>query len=594
MKNGLRAREAAIYMVDEVRPDGSIPGLKDRPEIFFFVDEAKASAEGMSLEYKPESGTWATKGHDGVIHPWFFRKVVDARPGRQGQVLFQSKDDPDLLATRRTGGRHRSLMHGTFWGSVYGILSEGIRPSVRPRGSRKNLAEYLRGAEQRVHALASTPELKPSIVGLEGEPDVYFVIDGKEIEVEKSTNASTVLIPGTVPREALSRVVANDSDISPELRAKIVDPRDFDSIPIVDLDADMPTLLKQIRYACEVVGFLTVLSHGIDEELLQRFYDAKVAFFKRKQGEKEKFRMQEGTVRGYFGQGDENLEQVGDDASEAQKAALRNASGIVDQDAPVSKPSDTKEGLDLNGADASGDSPWSTPCAVPEEMEAVQAEYAKALRGLAERIMRLVALAFDEPEDKYTKHMDKCLATLRSLHYPPPNLSQRQGEQVIGAGAHTDYGLITLLRQDLVGGLQVLNWKEQVWVHAYPIPNSFVVNFGDMLQMWSNNRVKSTIHRVVHLAPVDRYSSPYFVAPNADCVVTPPGEPPQTAEEVLLARYTSAGLVRPGQKMATAAAASTTDRKGSPPSPQRGERAPASPGGRKGKGKGGKGKTFSH
>ena len=66
--------------------------------------------------------------------------------------------------------------------------------------------------------------------------------------------------------------------------------------------------------------------------------------------------MQEGTVRGYFGQGDENLEQVGDDASEAQKAALRNASGIVDQDTPVSKPSDTKEGLDLNGADASGDS----------------------------------------------------------------------------------------------------------------------------------------------------------------------------------------------------------------------------------------------
>lgn len=82
---------------------------------------------------------------------------------------------------------------------------------------------------------------------------------------------------------------------------------------------------------------------------------------------------------------------------------------------------------------------------------------------------------------------------------------------------------------------------------------------------------------------------------DADCVVTPPGEPPQTAEEVLLARYTSAGLVRPGQEMATAAAASTTDRKGSPPSPgARGERSPASPGGRKGKGKGGKGKTFSH
>merc|ERR1719399_251896 len=143
---------------------------------------------------------------------------------------------------------------------------------------------------------------------------------------------------------------------------------------------------------------MTVLNHGIDEALVERFYNAKVAFFKRSQAQKEKFRMQEGTVRGYFGQGDENLEQVGEDASESQKETLRNASGIVDKDAPVNKPSDTKEGLDLNGADASGDSPWSTPCAVPEEMEAVQ--------------------------DKYTKHMDKCLATLRSLHYPPPNLSQ--------------------------------------------------------------------------------------------------------------------------------------------------------------------------
>jgi isopenicillin N synthase-like dioxygenase len=583
MKNGLRAREAAIYMVDEVRRDGAIPGLSERPEIFLFVDEAKASAEGMTFEYKPESGTWATKGHGGVIHPWFFRKVVDARPGRQGNVLFQSKDDPDLLATRRPGGR-RQLMHASFWGNVYGILRDGIKPAHRPRGSRKIISEYLRGAEQRVHALTSSPEMKPSIVGLEGEPDIYFVIDGKEIDVEKSTNASTVLIPGAVKRDAITRVVANDSDISAELRAKIVDPRDFESIPIVDLSTEKPELLKQIRYACEVVGFLTVTNHGIDEALIERFYEAKVAFFKRNQAQKEKYRMREGTVRGYFGQGDENLEQVGDDASEIQKETLRKASGIVDKNAPVNKPSDTKEGLDLNGADASGASAWSTPGEVPDELRGVEAEYSAALRGLSERMMKLVALALDEPEDKYTKHMDKCLATLRALHYPPPNMSQRQGEQVIGAGAHTDYGLITLLRQDLVGGLQVLNWKEQVWVHAYPVPNSFVVNFGDMLAMWSNNRVKSTIHRVVHLAPTDRYSSPYFVAPNADCVITPEGEPPKTSEEVLIARYTSAGLVRPEQLLKKGGG-----KRGEEAAPVKKEKSPRVRG--KGKGKGSKGKA---
>jgi isopenicillin N synthase-like dioxygenase len=156
--------------------------------------------------------------------------------------------------------------------------------------------------------------------------------------------------------------------------------------------------------------------------------------------------------------------------------------------------------------------------------------------------MRLVALALELPPDFFTKHMEKSLATLRLLHYSTLPEGLQLGENVISAGAHTDYGLITILRQDQVGGLQVLNYKEKYWVHAIPIPNAYVINFADMLATWSGHKVKSTIHRVVHLSRKERYSVPFFVAPNANCIVEPGGN--LSCIEVLKDRYRAAGILK--------------------------------------------------
>lgn len=119
------------------------------------------------------------------------------------------------------------------------------------------------------------------------------------------------------------------------------------------------------------------------------------------------------------------------------------------------------------------------------------------------------------------------------------------GKTKIGAGAHTDYGLLTILKQDMIGGLQVYNALQDAWVHAYPVPNSFVINFGDMLAAWSSHRVKSTIHRVVHSQPCDRYSVPYFLEPNADSWVAPIDKPDEgvTSLEMLMSYYVSAGML---------------------------------------------------
>merc|ERR1712070_1353913 len=101
-------------------------------------------------------------------------------------------------------------------------------------------------------------------------------------------------------------------------------------------------------------------------------------------------------------------------------------------------------------------------------------------------------------------HLTNPVATQRLLHYWPTEDFSTQ----IGVGEHTDYGLLTVLKQDSVGGLQVLNAKDSTWVHATPIEGAFVVNLGDMLQRWTGNRFKSTVHRVVNTSNTDRMIVP--------------------------------------------------------------------------------------
>jgi isopenicillin N synthase-like dioxygenase len=146
----------------------------------------------------------------------------------------------------------------------------------------------------------------------------------------------------------------------------------------------------------------------------------------------------------------------------------------------------------------------------------MQAYYA-ALSGLGREIMHAFALALELPENYFDTWLTGPMATAGPLHYPP------QGGRItaarIGAGAHTDFGCLTILAQDPVGGLQVRN-SAGTWIDAPYIAGSFVVNIGDMMARWTNDLVCSTLHRVINTSGRDRYSIPFFFDPDFDADLT--------------------------------------------------------------------------
>lgn len=556
MSQGLKAAKCEIFLIDEVRSDGRVPGLDKAPEILIFIDENKARSENMEFDYDAKEGTWTTRGINGVIRPWFFQKVVDQRkgPGRHS-LLFQSKEDPLMMANKLLG-RHkpRYLIHATYWENVMGILKDGIVPAKNPTSStRKPIRELLQGAESHVYtgkvgnvdpsdiarefSQQSEQEPKkededeqrpvPFIVekdhlGLERRPDAFFVIDTTKSNLEcvqSSDRDNGVYVKGAIPAESLVGFQANEPvNLPPNLKASIVNPKSFQDIPVIDLQQDEATLVEQMRHACEVVGFMQVTGHGVSIELQARHMELQRKLFALPAAIKERLKLNdESPVRGYFGLGGEDLDQV-------LERQVDEANG---KDSIKKSRKDFKEAFDMNGV------PWSTPVGgyvakifglpsrMPEEEELqglaeVLQEYSVEMFRLARRLLEIMALVLDKPKDFFERYITQPVATHRLLHYWPLQDFNTQ----IGVGEHTDYGLLTVLKQDRVGGLQVLNGRDLAWVHCPPIENAFVVNLGDMLSRWTGHRFKSTVHRVVNTSSSERYSVPYFLEPNMDTVIS--------------------------------------------------------------------------
>lgn len=275
----------------------------------------------------------------------------------------------------------------------------------------------------------------------------------------------------------------------------------FDEIPIVDVSplidgSDPSGVAERIGVICEEVGFFYVENHGVPKELVERMYQATERFFDLPLPVKERLDVANSgpTLRGYIPMYGENVD-------------------------PEST-RDFKECFDF-GSPQDEVSPFSGPNQMPPEYPEFQQiceSYHEAMLGLARKLVSAIALSLGLPADYFEAVQRNPITIQRLLHYPPqePDVSQDE----IGIGAHTDYGFLTILSQDDVGGLQVRN-RDGEWVSAPPVEDTFIINIGDLMQTLTNDRYTSTVHRVVNTSGRERYSIPFFIDLDYDAVVEP-------------------------------------------------------------------------
>ena len=178
------------------------------------------------------------------------------------------------------------------------------------------------------------------------------------------------------------------------------------------------------------------------------------------------------------------------------------------------------------------------------EFEVEMNRHFQRITDLCGSIYRAFALSLGLPENHFDGMLSKPLDILRLLRYPPqPTV---EDEDQIGTGAHSDFDCFTVLYQDPVGGLQVVNSAGE-WIDAPPIEGTFLINVGDMMERWTNGLFVSTIHRVINRFNSERYSTVFFAAPDYHTTIeclpgcfsedNPARYPPVSAGDYIVSRY---------------------------------------------------------
>jgi isopenicillin N synthase-like dioxygenase len=296
----------------------------------------------------------------------------------------------------------------------------------------------------------------------------------------------------------------------------VADRRDRDSvaqetyshIPIIDISAlvngtnERREVAVKIGQACRDWGFFYVVGHGVDEALQRWLEEVSRQFFAQDLETKLEIAMSRGgrAWRGYFPVGGELTSGKPD-----LKEGIYFGAELPD-DHPL-----VKAGTPMHG-------PNLFPTDLPQFREIVL-DYMAAMTKLGHSLMMGIALSLGL-EDSYfaDRYTSDPLILFRIFNYPAAPLNA-ENKSSLGVGEHTDYGLLTILRQDMSGGLEVKTKSH--WVAAHPIANSFVCNIGDMLDRMTGGRYLSTPHRVRNLTRHNRLSFPFFFDPNFNAEVRP-------------------------------------------------------------------------
>ena len=294
-------------------------------------------------------------------------------------------------------------------------------------------------------------------------------------------------------------------------------------IPVIDLTpartGDVTArraVAAEIGAACEAIGFFTVRGHGVPETLVRDTQQAGRDFFDQPIAAKEPFRRAPPAFNRGWG-------PIGEEA-------LARSLGQI-------TPADLKESLAIGPIDVP-DTPYFTgpdafPHFVPNRwptaptaLRPLCTAYFRAMETLSGELMRLFALALDLPEHWFDEKIDRHCGSLRLINYPAPRVAAEPDQ--LRAGAHTDYGSLTIVKaEDVPGGLEART-RAGDWLKVAPAEDAFVVNIGDLMMMWTNDRWISTLHRVGN-APVGgrrRLSLVFFHQPNYDALIECIGQGP--------------------------------------------------------------------
>jgi len=277
----------------------------------------------------------------------------------------------------------------------------------------------------------------------------------------------------------------------------------FDRIPVVDLaplsgGGDPAEMAQAIHDALTNTGFMYVKNHGVAETVIGAAFDQAARFFALPAAQKMAL-------------------HIGNSGE-----ALRGYTGVFGENTDPTRTRDLKEIFDLGRAARDGKvrpffGPNQWPGSLPD-FGGVFMRYHNAMLDLALRLMRGIALALDLPEGYFAPMLREPVAIQRVLHYRPQN--GVRDDSLIGIGAHADYGCLTILAQDTVGGLQVMS-RDGDWIAAPPLPGTFVINIGDIMQRLTNDVYLANMHRVINTSGRERYSLPFFFDFDFDTVVTP-------------------------------------------------------------------------
>jgi isopenicillin N synthase-like dioxygenase len=290
-----------------------------------------------------------------------------------------------------------------------------------------------------------------------------------------------------------------------DLAAKDVD---FETIPIVDVAglfssdmAERRRVAAEIGRACENVGFMYLVNHGIPLDEFERCWDTMHRFFALSQEEKLKCDIRNlARHRGYVVMGGLNADphKPGKDLQEAFEIGLE----LPENDADY-----------LAGNMIYGPNVWPED---PDDFAPVLYGWYERCRVLGQALFRGFALALAMPEEFFDDKISKPMAQLRAIHYPRQE-AFAQSSADIGIGAHTDYECFTILAQS-ASGLHVRN-RAGEWIAAPPIEGALIINIGDMMERWTNDRFVSTVHRVVNSSGRKRFSLAFFFGANYGTVV---------------------------------------------------------------------------